>query len=82
VEQLVPILKQVLEGQKVLGLGMDTLSRHASGSVHLQRIILQILLVLAEQQGMDASDVARLVAAQGDSAVDKFIAQLGGGGKS
>jgi hypothetical protein len=80
--QLVTILGQLVEMSKAIGKGVDTIGRGLNGGVQLQRVQLQVLLVLCEQQGIDADDLAKLVSYQDADAVEKFISKLGGAGKS
>lgn len=82
VGELIPVLKQLLEMSQQIGKGVDTIGRGLNGGVQLQRVQLQVLLVLCEQQGIDADDLAKLLSYQDADAVEKFIGRLGGAGKS
>lgn len=75
--QLVTILTEMNTGQTKLAAGIDALSKNVNGSVLLQKVILQILLTLAELQGMDADSLIKQVKLGDADAVEKFIGALG-----
>ena len=68
--QLVAILGE-------LNKGVNEIGKTGRSSVLLQRVILKVLLTLAEQQGLSPDDMAKLVALQDDDSVEKFVAALG-----
>lgn len=76
-QQLVGILTKMNAGQEAMAKGLDGLSKNVNGSVLLQRVILQILLTLAELQGMDQDALIKQVKLGDADAVEKFIAALG-----
>jgi hypothetical protein len=73
----VGILTKMNAGQEAVAKGVDTLNKSVNGSVLLQRVILQILLTLAELQGMDADALIKQVRLGDADAVEKFIGALG-----
>lgn len=57
--------------------GVSQIGVEIRGSVTIQRIILKTLLGIAEQQGISAEDMAKLVRLQDDQEVEKFVQALG-----
>jgi hypothetical protein len=79
-QQLSTILTQVLEGQALLGTGLTSLGKAVTGVSTVQRSILQLLLILLEQQGVDEATLSALLKDQDPAIADKLLARMGAGG--
>ena len=72
-----PPMKQLVAILGELNKGVNEIGKTGRSSVLLQRVILKLLLTLAEQQGLGPDDLAKLVALQDNDSVEKFVAALG-----
>ena len=75
--QLVGILTKMNAGSETVAKGVDNLSKSVNGAVLLQKTILQVLLTLAELQGMDADALVKQVRLGDADVVERFIGALG-----
>jgi hypothetical protein len=75
--QLLAILGKMNESNQTIGQGLDKLSANLSGSVRVQKVILQVMLTMAEMQGVSFETLVKQVRVGGDDAAEKFVAALG-----
>lgn len=73
------VLKQVSgtlgENQKWI----EDIHEQVMGNTRLMTVALNILLVMAEQQGLDADTVAKLIKANGEDAAENFLEHFADG---
>lgn len=70
-------MKQLVNVLGQLNQNTGEIATTSRASVTIQRVILKVLLTLAEQQGISSEDLAKLVRLQDDQEVEKFVGALG-----
>lgn len=84
VNALTDVVNQVLAGQSLLGRSLANVGAMVTASSEVNRCLVQILVAMSEQMGMDADDLAKVIKHQDPSTVDKLLTKMGvgmGGGK-
>lgn len=84
VSALTDVVNQVLAGQGLLGRSLANVGAMVTASSDVNRCLVQILVAMSEQMGMDADDLAKVIKHQDPSTVDKLLTKMGvgvGGGK-
>ena len=84
VSTLTQVVSQVLAGQELIGRSLGNIGSMVTASSDMNRCLLQILVAMSEQMGMDANDLTNVIKHQDPSTVDKLLTKLGvgvGGGK-
>jgi hypothetical protein len=75
--QLTSALVKLQKGLEILGGGLTGVSKQVNSGVLVQKTILQVLLTMAELQGVTPETLVKQVKLGDPEAVEKFIAALG-----
>lgn len=74
-------LKRIAETNEANQKWLQQLTDQSIGHAKMFEILLVVLVVFAEQQGLNPEVLAKLCAQVTDDAKNSFLQQLGGGGK-